>query len=138
MTRHALALALALAAGSAPAVALPTDTPPPLAYDLMVDSVTVLNVSVATHQFTSISGLSGGHFAVLQSTDAVNFCCSFEAGASTIPVAGTRGCIAGQKEPGGGFYWLAVKRWARDLTLRCQTFKTEAQGSTVLRVLQGR
>lgn len=137
-TLYALAVAAALLSMSAPARALDVTLPPPAGYDIVADTAPILNVAIATHQFTSITGLSGGWYVVAQSTDAVGFCCSFEAGAATTTVAGTSGCINAKKEPGGGFYELTLKRWARDLVLRCQSLKTEAQGSAVLRVLQGR
>lgn len=138
MNRLHVLLAAAIAAGSvAPATAMPSNVPPPLAFDIVVDTAPILNVSVATHQFTSMGTLDGGHYALIQSTDATsNFCCSYEVGASTAGVAGQKGCIRAKKEAGGSFYELEMRAWARDLVLKCQTFATTA--AKTLTILQGR
>ncbi len=110
---------------------------PPAGFDLVTDTVAILNVSIATHQFTSITGVAGSHLIVVQSTAAdAGFCCSFEVGAVTTTVAGTKGCVQAKKDAGGGFYEYSFKRWAQNLTLRCQSFKTDV--AAVVRVLQGR
>lgn len=130
------ALALLATLHAAPAQALPENVPPPLAFEMAVDTVTIVNVSLSTYNFTSITGLSGGTYIVVQSTGKTNFCCSFEASASSNTTAGIPGCIQGSKDPGGDFYERAFKRWARDLTLRCTSYIQSAGG--IVRVLQGR
>lgn len=130
------ALAVLAALCAAPAQALPENVPPPAAYAIIQDTATVVNVTVSNDAFTSMGTLSGGHYVIVQTTDAVaGFACSFEVGASTLGVAGVKGSIRAKKEPGGTFYELEIKRWARDLALKCITLATHPK---TLAILQGR
>ncbi len=134
-----LILALAIMATLSPvtARALAVDVPPPAGFQIITDTATILNVSVATHQFTSMGTLAGGNYALIQSTDVTaGFCCSMESSATAAAAVGAVGCIRAKKEPGGGFYELEIKRWARDLTIRCQSLYTVSARTLV--ILQGR
>lgn len=71
--------------------------------------------------------LPGSDHAVLQSTHAGGqFCCSFEADGSTSIVSGAKGCLQAEKENGGGFYKMEVKRWWQNLRLYCLSLANNA------------
>ncbi len=117
--------------------ALSENTPPPLAFSVIADTAPILNVNVSSSVFTSLGTLAGGHYALIQSTDATSgFCCSMESTATSAGVAGTPGCIRAKKEPGATFFELEIKRWARDLLIRCRNLSTASDKT--LTVLQGR
>ena len=117
--------------------ALDSNTPPPLAFDIVTDTAPILNVTVSSSVFTSMGTLTGGHYALIQSTDGTSgFCCSMESTASSAGTGGTPGCIRAKKEPGATFFELEFRRWARDLTIRCRNLS--AASDKVLTIYQGR
>ena len=131
--------ALALLAALCPinAAALPPDSPPPLGFQIIVDTAPILNVTVSSSVFTSMGTLAGGTYALIQSTDATaGFCCSMESTATSAGAGGVPGCIRAKKEPGATFFELEFKRWARDLTIRCRNLS--AASDKTLTILQGR
>lgn len=131
--------ALAIMAALCPVTsrALQVDVPPPAAYQIIQDTAPILNVTVSSSLFTAMGTLSGGHYALIQSTDATSgFCCSMESTATSAGVGGAPGCIRAKKEPGATFFELEFKRWARDLAIRCRNLS--AASDKTLTILQGR
>ncbi len=113
-------------------------------------SGTVRIVSISSSAFTlvdtstTIPGaysafvkLVGSDYMLLQSSDAVaGFCCSYESDATTSVTAGAKGCTQAQKEPGGNFYFLELRRWWQNLSAYCIGLKTTS--NSILRVTQSK
>jgi hypothetical protein len=135
--RNALILSILLGAQAARAADLTIMNP-----SKTVDrsSGTIVNVAISTSIFTLADApqMEGSDYVIVQSTHANGtFCCSYESTASSLTVAGTRGCQAAQKEPGLGFYEMRFNRWWQNLRVYCLSLRT-GETSAILRVRQGK